>query len=217
IWYQGENNANSAWPELYGLQLPLLIADWRHQWGQARLPFAWVQLPNFQPKRVDPAAPAKWALVREAMLQTLAIPDTGMAVAIDIGEAGNIHPKNKREVGRRLSLWARARVYGESIPYSGPLPRSHTVRDGRIIITFGHADGGLVAQGGAVKGFEVAGADRRWVPAEASLQGDQVIVTSPQVPAPSAVRYAWADNPECNLFNGAGLPASPFRTDDGKP
>lgn len=215
IWYQGENNANSDHAELYALQLPVLIDDWRQRWGTS-LPFAWVQLPNFQPKSKQPSAP-RWPIVREAMLHSTSVEHTGMAITIDLGEADNIHPRNKQEVGHRLALWARARVYGETIAYSGPLPESHAIENGKLVVTFSHADGGLVARDGPLRGFLVAGPDRQWTPAEALIRGNQVVVSSPRVAAPVAVRYAWADNPACNLFNGAGLPASPFRTDDWTP
>lgn len=211
IWYQGENNANSSYPELYATQLPLLIEDWRHRWGLSRFPFAWVQLPNFSPKRLSQG---KWPLVREAMLRTLAVPDTGMAVTIDVGEADKIHPQNKHDVGHRLALWARAKVYGEKIPYSGPLPDDYAIKGDKIVVTFNHTDGGLIARDGPVRGFYIAGADHRWLPAEAHIEHDTVVLSHRQIAAPLAVRYAWEDNPDCNLFNGAGLPASPFRTDD---
>jgi hypothetical protein len=207
IWYQGESNAGSEDSgRLYALELPLLIRDWRGRWKED-FPFAWVQLPNYE-------SPAKgWPLVREAMLKALAVPNTGMAVAIDIGEARNIHPKNKQEVGRRLALWARAKVYGEKTPCSGPLPAGHKVSGSTVELTFRHADGGLVAKGGELRGFTIAGADGKWRPAEARIEGDKVLVSSPEVKEPVAVRYDWANNPDGNLYNGAGLPASPFRTD----
>ncbi|MDI1335980.1 MAG: sialate O-acetylesterase [Lacunisphaera sp.] len=211
IWYQGENNANSDQPGLYATQLPLLIRDWRQQWGRGNFPFAWVQLPNFQPKKAEPA---KWPLVREAMLRTLGVENTGMAVTIDVGEANQIHPKNKIAVGYRLALWARAQVYGETIPYSGPLPVGHKANGNEITVAFSHTDGGLIAHGDQLTGFCIAGADRHWEPAQARIHDHQVILSHPGIAAPLAVRYAWADNPECNLFNGAGLPASPFRTDE---
>jgi len=211
IWYQGENNANSNHPELYALQLPVLIHDWRQRWGRGDFQFAWVQLPNFQPKS---SAAAKWPLVREAMRRTLALPHTGMAVAIDVGDAKNIHPKNKREVGHRLALWARAQVYGEDIPWSGPLFKDYSITGERLVVRFTHTDGGLIARDGALRGFFLAGADRHWLPADARIVGDTVVLSHPQIAAPRAARYGWADNPNCNLFNGAGLPASPFRTDD---
>jgi hypothetical protein len=212
IWYQGENNAMSDFPQLYDTQLPLLIRDWRQRWGEGDFPFAWVQLPNFQPWNANGSS--KWAVVREAMLHTLDVTNTGMAVTIDVGEPHYIHPHNKQAVGHRLALWALAKVYGENIPWSGPLPAGQKINGDKIIVSFAHADGGLVAKGGELKGFAIAGADHKWVDATAVIQGDQVIVSSLEVKSPVAVRYAWADNPVCNLYNGAGLPASPFRTDD---
>jgi sialate O-acetylesterase len=192
----------------------LLIQDWRQRWGQGQFPFAWVQLPNFKKPSTDPSAPSGWAVVREGMLRTLAVPHTGMAITIDVGDAANIHPKDKQTVGKRLARWARATVYGEKIPSSGPLPAGHKINGAEIVISFTHADHGLAAKDGELKGFAIAGADQKWVVAKARIAGDTVIVSSPEVPAPTAVRYAWADNPDCNLTNGAGLPASPFRTDD---
>lgn len=213
IWYQGENNAGSANPELYNVQLPLLVKDWRQRWGLGDFPFAWVQLPNFKKRNDDPGAPSTWAIVREAMLRSLNVPNTGMAIIIDSGEEANIHPKNKQVVGARLALWAKAKVYGQKIPFSGPLPGPHTIKGNEVTISFTNADGGLVAKGGDLKGFAVAGSDKKWVWAKARIEGDKVIVSSPDVAAPVAVRYAFGDNPDCNLTNGAGLPASPFRTD----
>jgi len=139
-----------------------------------------------------------------------------MAVTVDVGEANNIHPKNKQAVGHRLALWALATIYGQDLPYSGPLPDGHKIHGDEIILSFKHTDGGLVAKGGDLRGFAIAGEDHHWFRADAHIQGDEVIVSSPEVKSPSAVRYAWAANPDCNLFNGAGLPASPFRTDDWK-
>lgn len=156
--------------------------------------------------------------MREAMLKTLELPKTGMAITIDIGDRKDIHPANKQEVGRRLSLWALGTVYGRPVPaVSGPLPAGASVNGNAIAISFQHADGGLKSEDGAeVKGFEIAGADRLWKPATAKIDGSRVLVSSPEVSSPVAVRYAWRDLPDCNLFNGAGLPASPFRTDDWK-
>ena len=208
VWYQGEANTHGDKAQFYQYQLPLLVTDWRARWG-SEFPFAWVQLPNF-------TAGEGWCVVREAMLKSLKVPNTGMAVAIDIGEPKNIHPKNKQEVGRRLGMWALGTVYGKKIATSGPLPAAHTVRGNEMVVSFAHADGGLVAKGGNLKGFVIAGADYQWKPAKARIEGEDVIVSSADVPQPVAVRYAWADNPDCNLYNAAGLPASPFRTDDAK-
>jgi hypothetical protein len=207
IWYQGESNANDLTAALYGLQLGTKILDWRKRWGYD-FPYAWVQLPNYR------SSDRNWPLVREGMLQTLKLPKTGMATTMDIGESGDIHPKNKQDVGRRLALWALGTVYGRKVAsVCGPLPAGHAVKGGEVVCSFRHADGGLVAKGGDLKGFALAGADQKWVAANARIAGDSVVVSHPDVKAPVAVRYAWASDPECNLFNGAGLPASPFRTD----
>lgn len=209
LWYQGEANSTPAKAPYYQYQLPLLVKDWRTRWGY-EFPFAWVQLPNFDGPNRD------WPVVREAMLKTLALKDTGMAITIDIGEAKNIHPKNKQEVGRRLALWALGAVYGQKVSAtSGPLPAGHKVLGQEVVVSFKHADGGLIAKDGTLKGFAIAGEDKQWKPAQARIAGDTVIVSSPAVSKPVAVRYAWENNPMCNLYNGAGLPASPFRTDDG--
>ncbi len=207
LWYQGEANSTPAKAPFYETQLRLLVTDWRTRWG-AELPFAWAQLPNFA------GAGRDWPAVREAMLNTLALPRTGMGINIDIGEKDDIHPRNKQEAGRRLSFWALGAVYGEKVPAtSGPLPAGHEIRGGEIVLRFKHTDRGLVAKDGALSGFVVAGEDRLWRPAQARIAGDTVIVTSPDVSRPVAARYAWENFPSCNLYNGAGLPASPFRTD----
>ncbi len=209
IWYQGEHNcSDNETALLYRKQLPLLIQDWRTRWD-AELPFAWVQLPGLE--KSGEGRP----IVREAMLQSLKVPKTGMAITVDVGEANNNHPLNKQATGHRLALWALGTVYGQQVPAtSGPLPAGHEVRGGEILLKFTHAEGGLVAQGGNLKGFVVAGADKQWVKANARIEGSNVIVSHPDVKQPTAVRYGWAWNPDGNLFNGAGLPASPFRTDD---
>jgi len=214
IWYQGENNTANNLARLYSIQLPVMIQDWRQRWNEGDFPFAWVQLPNFTAKTTNPAEFSNWSVVREGMLQSLSVKNTGMAITIDVGEAAQIHPKNKQAVGHRLALWALAQVYGQAIPFSGPLPAGQTIEGGQINLSFTHTDGGLVAPKGELKGFAIAGADHHWVWAKASIEGDHVVVSSPDVPSPQAVRYAWAANPDANLFNGAGLPASPFRTDD---
>jgi sialate O-acetylesterase len=206
LWYQGESNAGQ--PELYRKQLSQLVTSWRKLWND-ELPFAWVQLPNF-------TAGEGWPRIREAMLQTLELPKTGMAITIDIGDAKNIHPTNKQEVGRRLSLWALGTVYGKNVPaISGPLPAGSFVSGNAITVFFKHATGGLKTRdGGPVKGFQIAGADQQWKPAVAKIDGETIVITSPDIASPVAVRYAWLDNPDCNLYNGADLPATPFRTDD---
>ncbi len=207
IWYQGEANSQPGKGPFYQYQLPALVTDWRSRWGE-EFPFAWVQLPNFE-------RPGEgWMLVREAMLKSLRLPHTGMAITVDIGESKNIHPKNKQDVGRRLALWALGDVYEKQVPAtSGPLPAGHEVRGAVIAISFTHIEGGLQAKDGALKGFVIAGEDRQWKPASARIVDDKVIVSSPEVKQPVAVRYAWEADPICNLYNGAGLPASPFRTD----
>lgn len=207
LWYQGEGNAGN--PGLYHKQLTQLVTSWRALW-QDEVPFAWVQLPNY-------TAPGEgWPRVRESMLKTLALPKTGMAITIDIGDAKDIHPKNKQDVGKRLSFWALGTVYGRSVPaISGPLPAGSSISGGAITVSFKHTNGGLKSiTGGPLTGFQLAPADQQWKPAEAKIVGETVIVSSPEVAQPVAVRYAWRDWPEYSLANGAGLPASPFRTDD---
>jgi hypothetical protein len=209
IWYQGESNGHTEESgRLYAVQLPLLIADWRNRWGQGAFPFAWAQLPNYN------QAGKCWPFVRESMLRSLSVTNTGMTVNMDLGSTNTIHPTNKRDVGKRFALWARAQAYGENIPWTGPLPAGHTVKGRAVELRFQHTDGGLVAKEGDLRGFVISGADRQWKPASARIAGDKVIVTSPDVKRPVAVRYGWHFNPDGNLFNGAGLSASPFRTDD---
>jgi sialate O-acetylesterase len=211
LWYQGEANSSDARAPLYVHQLSALVTDWRARWGE-ELPFAWVQLPNF-------SRPGEgWPLMRESMLKTLSLPKTGMAVTIDIGEARDIHPKNKQEVGRRLSLWALGTVYARKVAAtSGPLPAGHEIKGAEVVVTLTHADGLKTRDGAPVKGFQLAGADKQWKPATGRIEGTRLIVTSAEVAAPVALRYAWLDFPETNLVNSADLPASPFRTDDWAP
>jgi len=209
LWYQGERNVSN--PGLYRKQLTQLVTSWRSLWSD-ELPFAWVQLPNF----TSPSGGEGWPRVRESMLKTLALPKTGMAITIDIGDAKDAHPKNKQDVGKRLSFWALGTVYSKNVPaISGPLPASSLINSNTITVSFKHANGGLkTTDGGPAKGFQIAGADQQWKPAVARLDGDKVTISSPDIAAPVAVRYAWLDVPDCNLCNGADLPASPFRTDD---
>jgi sialate O-acetylesterase len=211
IWYQGESNAGRAFA--YRTLFPTMIQDWRVRWREGSWPFLFVQLANWRARKPQPAA-SDWAELREAQLMTLALPDTGMAVTIDIGEADDIHPRNKQDVGERLALAARRIAYGEDLVYSGPLYRSMEVHGREAFLSFDHVGSGLATGGGGeLTGFAVAGEDRQFAWAEARIEGDRVIVSSDLVPSPVAVRYAWADNPECSLINREGLPASPFRTD----
>lgn len=210
IWYQGENNASTA--NYYNELLMTMINDWRVRWGYD-FPFYIVQLANYKDKQTKPEE-SDWAELREAQLKTLALKNTGLAVIIDIGEEKDIHPKNKQEVGRRLALAARNLTYGEDIPYSGPIYSNYRIEGNTIRLYFNNTDGGLKAKGDVVKGFTVAGADHKFYWADAKIDGNTIVVTSKDVALPLAVRYAWANNPICNLYNGAGLPASPFRTDD---
>jgi len=216
IWYQGEHNARTVeTAALYRHQLPLLIEDWRDQWDQGDFPFAWAQLPNFKRETTEPQSVSEWATMRESMSRSLSVPHTGMAVTIDVGEANDIHPKNKQDVGKRLAAWALARVYQQGTPASGPVYASHEIEDSRVVLRFNHLEGGLVTRGDStLKGFAIAGADKKWHWASAAIAGETVVVSHPSIAKPSAVRYAWGDNPTCNLFNAAGLPAAPFRTDD---
>jgi sialate O-acetylesterase len=221
IWYQGESNAGGTEAKLYRVLFPTMILSWRQAWAQDGLkgadnpdfPFLFVQLANYMARHAEPKD-SSWAVLRESQLMTLELPRTGMAVAIDIGEEKDIHPKNKQEVGRRLALSALAQVYYQEIEYSGPIYTGSQIEDGKIRLSFRNADGMKAADGGPIKGFAIAGADKKFVWADVQIEGDHVLISSPSVKAPVAVRYAWADNPECNLVNQAGLPASPFRTDD---
>ncbi|MBV8593593.1 MAG: hypothetical protein JOZ27_04730, partial [Caulobacteraceae bacterium] len=234
---QGESNAGAA--HAYRTLFPLMISDWRQQWKQPELPFYFVQLASFMAVKKEPGDSA-WAELREAQLMTLKMPNTGMAVITDLGSEYDIHPTPKRPVGERLALIALAKTYGEKVEYSAPHYTGLKIEGNKAILSFDHAEGGLVArelvptQGhkdnkGEVRaawrvkegsedaplvGFTIAGKDHVFHPAQAEIAGTTVAVTSDAVTDPVAVRYGWADHPIANLFNRAGLPASPFRTDD---
>ncbi|MEI6034769.1 MAG: sialate O-acetylesterase [Verrucomicrobiae bacterium] len=237
IWYQGESNASRAFR--YRTAFPLMISDWRKQWNQGDFPFYFCQLANHMAKKPEPGD-SNWAELREAQSMALKLPNTGQAVLIDIGESGDIHPRNKKDVGERLALIALAKDYGKQLPFSGPVYDSMKIEGGKVILSFLHADGGLAAKplpdaydiksaanetaplvrnspGSQLEGFAICGEDKKWVWADAKIDGAKVAVWSDKVPSPAAVRYAWADNPTCNLTSGSGLPASPFRTDDFPP
>jgi sialate O-acetylesterase len=210
VWYQGESNVGHA--ALYAAQFPALITSWRSHFGGGDLPFLWVQLANFSPPAQGKGD--AWASLREAQSKALRLPSTGQAVAIDIGEPGSMYPRNKREVGRRLALIAKAMVYSIPVEYSGPVFSRATPEGPALRIQFQYAGEGLTASGKPLQSFEVAGVDRVFHPAQAAIRGDTVMVRSPAVAQPVAVRYAWRNAPEANLYNGAGLPAAPFRSDD---
>src|SRR5215213_7101182 len=210
IWYQGESNAGRAYQ--YRTLFPTMIRVWRSAWG-SNFPFYFVQLANWHANKAEPDE-SDWAELREAQMMTLREPQTGMAVTIDIGDVNDIHPRNKLDVGRRLAAWALADTYNQKVIPSGPLFDSYNVKGDQIRIRFKHADGLKTSDGGPLKGFAIAGEDRHFVWADARIEGDTVIVLSPKISKPVAVRYGWADNPIANLYNKAGLPASPFRTDD---
>ena len=211
IWYQGESNAGRG--KQYQTLLPTMIKDWRNRFGVGDFPFFIVQLANFMAPHDQPGESA-WAELREAQsLTAQTLPKTGLAVAIDIGDAADIHPKNKQEVGRRLALAAQGIAYGDKIEYSGPIYDSMKIEGGKIRLKFTHA-AGIAAKGGAkLLGFAIAGADKKFVWADAVIDGQDVVISAATVEKPSAARYNWADNPNGNLVNAAGLPAVPFRTD----
>ena len=222
IWYQGESNSDRA--HEYTTLFPAMIQDWRRAWAMPAsamagapggdFPFYFVQLANFGATKPNPSE-STWAELREAQRLTLREPNTGMAVTIDVGDGADIHPTNKQDVGRRLAYGALAQVYGQCLPWSGPVLRECAVEEGCLRLSFDHAEGGLVTpDGGPVRGFAIAGATRRFRWASARIEGDSIVIRHPHEPNPVAVRYAWDDNPVCNLFNRAGLPASPFRTDE---
>jgi len=234
IWYQGESNAGRAYQ--YRTAFPLMISDWRKHWNQGDFPFYFCQLANFMAKRPDPGD-STWAELRDAQSATLSLPNTGQAVLIDVGETDDVHPRNKKDPGERLAAIALAKDYAKKVPFSGPVFDSMKISGDKARLLFRHTDGGLVARPmpatcvvksatgesaplvrnspqSELEGFAICGEDKKWVWADAKIEGDSVIIWSDKVPSPVAVRYAWANNPTCNLYNGAGFPASPFRTDD---
>ncbi|MHC4874688.1 MAG: sialate O-acetylesterase [Planctomycetota bacterium] len=225
LWYQGEANGGEG--ESYYHKMTALIKGWREVWGQGDFPFYFVQLPNYRAvNRNNPAGGDGWAKIRAAQLKTLSLPNTGMAVTIDVGEARDIHPKNKQDVGKRLAALALANLYGKDVLASGPLYKDYKVEENKIRISFNFAKGGLVAgtkeglkpvvevKDSEIKWFAVAGSDKKWHWGEAQIDGETVLVSSEKVAAPIAVRYAYTANPEgAKLYNKAGIPASPFRTD----
>ena len=215
IWYQGESNAGEAY--YYRTLFKEMITDWRTKWGY-EFPFFWVQLANYM-KPVSVPSQSDWAELREAQNITLSLQATGQAVIIDIGEANDIHPRNKQDVGYRLALAAEKVAYGKELVYSGPVYQSMAIKTNKIILSFSNLGTGLMAKDryGYLKGFSIAGNDQKFVWAKAIIEGDKVVVYSDEINSPVAVRYAWADNPDdANFYNKEGLPASPFRTDDWK-
>lgn len=211
IWYQGESNAGNA--KLYRTLFPAMIADWRQAFGQGDFPFLFVQLAPFMAKTDEPVQ-SGWAELREAQLLTLtASPNTGMAVITDLGDEKDIHPKQKQPVGARLARAARKLAYGEDLVFSGPAFKGMKVEGDKAVLSFDHTGGGLVAKDGPLTGFAIAGPDGKFVKAQAEIRGATVVVSSPEVKEPKAVRYGWANFPVVNLTNQEGLPASPFRTD----
>lgn len=208
IWYQGESNNGEG--RLYHEKMKALIAGWRSVWDRPDLPFYFVQLAPFRYGRpLD--LPGIW----EAQLETLSVPHTGMAVIVDVGDVGDIHPRDKRTVGERLALWALAKDYGREIVHSGPLYRSMKVDGDAVRLAFDHVGGGLASRDGEpLRHFAVAGEDRKFVAATATIDGDEVVVRAEGVDRPVAVRFGWHEEAEPNLSNEEGLPASPFRTDD---
>jgi sialate O-acetylesterase len=215
IWYQGESNASRA--KQYETLFPQLIEDWRRLWKN-EFPFYFVQLASFKEPSTEPGVPDEWAELQNAQRLALSLPKTGMAVTNDIGMAADVHPVNKRDVGYRLARWALARDYGKTgFSVSGPIYKGHAVEGNTVRIDFDHASGLKSRDGGPLKRFEIAGADRKWFWADAVIKGGSVIVSNKSLPQPVAVRYAWAANPEgANLVNSEGLPTSVFRTDDSK-
>ncbi len=206
IWYQGESNAGR--PDEYLLLFRTLITRWRAHFGNADLPFYFVQLASFNPA---PDRAAGWPKIRAAQTETLSLPHTGMAVTIDIGDPKDIHPKNKREVGRRLALIAREKIYGEAIDSSGPVIKSARLDVSRVILEFSHAENGLTSSQSPQPSFELAGDDGVFSPAAATLQGNTVVLTSPpELPNPTRVRYVWSACPAASLYDDSGLPAGPF-------
>jgi sialate O-acetylesterase len=212
IWYQGESNADRA--AQYRKLLPAMIADWRRAFGQGDFPFYIVSLPAYMQHKDTPGDDS-WAQLRAAQdFVANTVPNSGLAMAIDVGDARDVHPKDKREVGERLALVALARHYGKNIPCSGPRFASVEKLSDSLKLSFTHTDGGLVVKGDKLEEFSICGEDGQWHWADAKIVGETVVVSSPEVPNPVGVSYAWQANPKATLFNGAGLPAIPFRTND---
>jgi sialate O-acetylesterase len=211
IWYQGEENSERGYE--YRKVLPATIADWRNAFGQGNFPFYIVSLPAYKQRNATPTDDS-WAETRESQAITAAtVPNTCLAITIDTGDADNIHPKEKVPVGDRVARCALANNYGKKILFQGPTLTSVVRRSGSILLHFSHADGGLIAKGGKLAEFSIAGEDRKWVWADARIEGDTIVVSASFVPNPKEVRYAWQSNPAATLLNGEGLPAAPFRTD----
>jgi len=208
IWYQGASDSRLDYAGMYEREFPALIADWRNDWREGNFPFLFVQISSFTSTPQE-----NWAVIREAQRRTLSVANTAMAVTIDIGNPTNVHPADKQDVGHRLALAALDLAYGEQVEDSGPLYRQTSVDGRELRVWFDHDASGLVAKGGPLTGFEIAGADHKFVPAAARIEGQSVVVSSPEVAEPKFVRYGWANSPTANLFNGAGLPASPFTSE----
>lgn len=213
IWYQGESNAGRAWE--YGQLFPFMIEQWRKEWGQGDFPFYWVQLADYR-SEVEQPGESQWAELRESQTKAMSLPNTGEAVIIDIGEANDIHPKNKYDVAARLVRWALAKDYGINIEPQSPMYTSLNIAGNKAVLKFDHIGGGLrTVDVNEVRGFAICGEDKKWVWADAKIAGNDTIeVWSDEVSAPIAVRYAWAENPVCNVYSKIGLPMTPFRTDD---
>jgi sialate O-acetylesterase len=214
IWYQGESNAGRAYE--YRTLFPTMITNWRDVWGQGNFPFLFVQLANFMQPKEQPGA-STWAELREAQTMTLSLPNTGMATIIDIGEADDIHPRNKLDVGKRLAMSALKVAYGKNVVASGPTYRDMRIEGNKVFLSFDNLGTGFYLKDryGYVKGFSVAGKDQVFHWAKAEITGENIVLTCDGVDNPVAVRYGWADNPDdLNLYNLEGLPAVPFRTDN---
>jgi sialate O-acetylesterase len=208
IWYQGETNSDPERAPMYARFFSAMIADWRTRWQQGNFPFLYVQISNFSSPKED------WGTIRDAQRRTLAVTNTAMAVSIDVGQEDNVHPPDKQTVGGRLALAARATVYGEQqLEYSGPLFRTATIEGSAMRVWFDHAKDGLSSHGSAVEGFEIAGADGKFVSATAKIDGSTVVVQADGVSQPKVVRYGWASFTNANLFNKGNLPASTFTSE----
>lgn len=214
IWYQGESNGPTR--NQYSEIMETLISDWRSAWQQGNFPFIYVQLANHKQLITAPVKEDQMVTIRDEQLKNLSVPNTAMVVAIDNAKAddyNNIHPKDKQQIGTRLALAAKAIAYNEKIEYMGPIYNKVKIKGNTATISFSHTGSGLMAKTDTIKGFAISGADKVWHHAKASIKGDKITLTNSDVKTPVAVRYGWAKNPDCNLYNNEGLPASPFKTD----